>query len=280
MLANTRMYSVNPAAKAAWQQVLLWCLARARLPWQVIDHDPPASISELWARNDIGVMQMCGLPYAVRKPVPRLIAAPVPSPARYGGCAVYFSDLAVRADAPYQRIEDTFGARIGWTLPDSQSGYFALRYYLLQLHQQRKAASGGTTEGQRPGGPLFGEVVPRLIHPRGVIQALLDGRIDVGPLDGYSHDLIRHSEPEIARSIRVLATTTPTAMPPFVSTHPDASEADLQRLREAFLAVHEEPSLAEARSVILLERFALVTPGDYALTRERHDAVLAAPEQW
>ena len=27
-------------------------------------------------------------------------------------------------------------------------------------------------------------------------------------------------------------------MPPFVSTHPDASEADLQRLREAFLAVH------------------------------------------
>ena len=71
VFANTRMYSVNPATKAAWQQVLRWCLARAGLDWPVIDHDPPASISELWARNDIGVMQMCGLPYAVRDPVPR-----------------------------------------------------------------------------------------------------------------------------------------------------------------------------------------------------------------
>lgn len=273
--ANTRMYSVNPAAKAAWQQVLRWCLARADLDWTVIDHDPPASISELWARNDIGVMQMCGLPYAVRDLVPRLIAAPVPSPARYGGRAVYFSDLAVRADAPYQRIEDTFGARIGWTLPDSQSGYFALRYYLLQLHAQRREQSINTH-----GAPLFAEVVPRLIHPRGVIGALLDGRIDVGPLDSYSHDLIRHSEPEIARSIRVLATTAPSAMPPFVCTRPDISDAALQRLREAFFAVHAEPSLIEARKVILLERFAPVAPADYALTRERHDAVRAAAEVW
>ena len=274
-LANTRMYSVNPATKAAWQQVLRWCLARTKLDWPVIDHDPPASISELWARNDMGVMQMCGLPYAVRDPVPRLIAAPVPSLARYGGRAVYFSDLAVRADAPYQRIEDTFGKRIGWTLTDSQSGYFALRYYLLQRHVLRREQSGGA-----PSAPLYAEVVPRLVNPRGVIQALLDGRIDVGPLDSYSHDLIRHTEPEIAKSIRVLTTTTPTAMPPFVSTHADASEADLQRLREAFLAVHEEPSLNEARKVILLERFAPVQCADYALTRERHDAVLAAPEVW
>lgn len=264
------MYSVNAATKAAWQQVLRWCLARAGLSWPVIDHDPPASISELWARNDIGVMQMCGLPYAVRDPVPRLIAAPVPSPGRYGGRAVYFSDLAVRADAPYQRIEDTFGQRIGWTLPDSQSGYFALRHHLLGLH----AAHGSS------GRPLYGEVVPRLVNPRGVIQALLDGRIDVGPLDSFSHDLIRHTEPDIARSIRVIATTAPTAMPPFVCTDASATDEELQRLRAAFLAVHEEPSLADARATILLQRFEPMAPADYALTRQRHDAVLAAPELW
>ena len=279
MFANTRMYSVNPATKAAWQQVLRWCLARAKLDWPVIDHDPPASISELWARNDMGAMQMCGLPYAVRHPVPRLIAAPVPSRARYGGRAVYFTDLAVRADAPFERIEDTFGKRIGWTLTDSQSGYFALRYYLLELHAQHDGA-GLVAPGSPERRPLFGEVVPRLINPRGVIQALLDGRIDVGPLDSYSHDLIRHTEPAVAKSIRILTSTTPTAMPPFVSTHPNASEEEVQRLREAFLTVHEEPSLADARAVILLERFAKVAPADYVLTRERHDAVLAAPELW
>lgn len=270
MFANTRMYSVNAITKAAWQRVLRWCLERAGLPWQVIDHDPPAPIGELWARNDVGVMQMCGLPYTLRHPVPRLIAAPVPSLPRYGGRAVYFSDLAVRADSPYQRIEDTFGRRIGWTLPDSQSGYFALRHHLLALQARQGAA----------GQPLFGEVVPRLVSPRGVIQALLDGRIDVGPLDSFSHDLIRHTEPAVARSIRVIDTTTPTAMPPFVCTDATVTEQDLQRLRDAFVAVHEEPSLADARATILLERFVPVSPADYQPTRQRHDAVLAAAEAW
>ena len=270
MLANTRMYSVNPTTKAAWQRVLRWCLQRADLDWPVIDHDPPASISALWARDDLGVVQMCGLPYSVRAPMPRLIAAPVPSPARYGGRAVYFSDLAVRADAPYQRFEDTFGGRIGWTLTDSQSGYFALRHHLLQLHATRPD----------PAVPLFREVVPQLVNPRGVIQALLEGRIDVGPLDSFSHDLIRHTEPEIAKSIRVIEHTTPTAMPPFVCTDAQASDADLQRLRAAFLSVHDEPSLADARETILLARFVAVEPADYALTRARHDAVVAAAEVW
>jgi ABC-type phosphate/phosphonate transport system substrate-binding protein len=270
MFANTRMYSVNPTTKAAWQRVLRWCLERAGLAWPVLDHDPPASISELWARSDMGLMQMCGLPYALRDPAPRLIAAPVPSPARYSGRAVYFSDLAVRADAPIQRIEDAFGKRIGWTLPDSQSGYFALRHHLLELHA-RPGSSGAA---------LFGEVVPRLVNPRGVIQALLEGRIDIGPLDSFSHDLIRRTEPEVAKQIRVVASTAPTTMPPFVCTHPGVSENELARLRAAFLAVHEEPLLDDARATLLVQRFVAVAPQDYQLTRQRHDAVRAAPELW
>lgn len=270
MFANARMYSVNPATKAAWQQVLRWCLQRAGLDWPVIDHDPPAPIGVLWARQDLGVVQMCGLPYAVRDPVPRLVAAPVPSPARYGNRAVYFSDLAVRADAPYQRLDDTFGGRIGWTLRDSQSGYFALRHHLLQLHRQQPD----------PDRPLYAEVVPQLVNPRGVIQALIEGRIDVGPLDSYSHDLIRHTEPEVARRIRVIAQTTPTTMPPFVCTDAAAPEADLDRLRQAFLAVHAEPSLDDARATLLLARFEAVAPSDYERTRARHDEVLAAAECW
>ena len=113
-----------------------------------------------------------------------------------------------------------------------------------------------------------------------MIQALLDGRIDVGPLDSYSHDLIRDTEPTIARSIRVIATTSPTAMPPFVCTHTAVNDDQLERLRAAFLAVHDEPTLAGARVTILLQRFVAVTPADYEPTRRRHDAVLAAPEVW
>ena len=91
-----------------------------------------------------------------------------------------------------------------------------------------------------PDVPLFAQVVPHLINPRGVIQALLDGRIDVGPLDSYSHDLIRHTEPDVARDIRILTSTAPTAMPPFVCTDVRVSDDQLERLRSVFARVTQD----------------------------------------
>jgi hypothetical protein len=116
MLVNARMYSVAPAAKAAWRKLLGWILERSALRMQIVDHDPPAALADLWQRPDLGCAMMCGLPYSLRNPRPILIAAPVPSPARYAGRAVYFSDIAVRADAPYRTLEDTFGSVCGYTL--------------------------------------------------------------------------------------------------------------------------------------------------------------------
>src|SRR5437016_2783550 len=106
-VANARMYSVTPAVKAAWHELLAWVLLQADLDWQVIDHDPPAPLSQLWARDDLGLALMCGLPFSKREPQPTLLAAPIPSPQRYGGQPVYMTDLVVRADAPYRSIEDT-----------------------------------------------------------------------------------------------------------------------------------------------------------------------------
>jgi ABC-type phosphate/phosphonate transport system substrate-binding protein len=72
----------------------------------------------------------------------------VPSPDRYGGRPVYFSDLVVRADAPYRTLEDTFGGVVGYTLADSMSGGVALRHHLAPYAQARREAVAG-----RGGGP-------------------------------------------------------------------------------------------------------------------------------
>src|SRR5687768_4606717 len=121
------MYSATPAVKQAWKAVLQWVMPRAGLDWELLDHDAPAPLSELWARDDLGLAMMCGLPYSQRAPRPALIAAPLPSPERYGGRPVYFTDIAVRADAPYRSLEDTFGGVVGYTLDDSMSGCVAFR---------------------------------------------------------------------------------------------------------------------------------------------------------
>lgn len=265
-IANARMYSVDAVAAPAWRRLLTWVLHRAELSWEVIDHAAPAPMAALWSRDDLGAALMCGLPYSLRTPRPQLIAAPVPSPARYANRPCYMTDLAVRADSAASTIEDTFGGRIGFTVNDSQSGYFALRHFLLPYQQ-------------RQGGALYREVEGGLLNARGVVDALVARKIDVGPLDSYSHDLLRHLEPDYAGQVRVIASTPPTAMPAFVSTA-DLDDAVLGRLRDAFVAVEGARDLADERATLLLRRFVLPAAADYAPLRERHDALIAAPEVW
>jgi ABC-type phosphate/phosphonate transport system substrate-binding protein len=264
-LANARMYSVTPAAKAAWREVLAWVLEHAGVAAEFVDHDPPKRLSELWARDDLGAVMMCGLPFSLRPQRPTILAAPVPSLPRYGGQASYCSDLAVRADSPARTLADTFGGRAGYTLKDSQSGYFVLRHHLMTRH---------------PDVPVpYREIVGGLMNPRGVIKALAEGRIDVGPLDGYCHDLIRDGDPAFAAQVRVLESTDPTPMPPIVATAP-LDAATVERLRAAFLDVAGARALERARATLLLDRFVVPEAKDYDLTRQRAHAVEAGAPQW
>src|SRR5439155_10497533 len=114
------------------------------------------------------------------------------------------SDIAVKADSPHRTVEDSFGGVAGYTLKDSQSGYFAFRTLLLTRYP----------------GAKYRKIVGGLLNPRGIINALVQGEIDVGPLDGYVFDLMRAGDPAFASQVRVIATTDPTPMPPLVATAP------------------------------------------------------------
>lgn len=264
MIVNARMYCVTPAAKAAWHELLAWIMARAGVAWDFVDHDPPRLLADLWAREDMGLVMMCGLPFSRRVPPAVVIAAPVPTPPQYGGQSIYMSYLAVRADAPYTRLEDTFGRIAGYTLKDSQSGYFAFRHHLLRCFGR---------DDQYP------KIVGGLLNPRGVVQALADGRIDVGPLDSYVFDLIRASDAAFAAQVKVIAATDPTPMPGIVCSG-QLDAGTLERLRAACLEVAAEPGLAAVRATLLLERFVVPDPGAYRVQDQRAKVVEAAAEKW
>src|SRR6476659_3578072 len=91
MIANARMYSVTPEVGALWRRLLGEVLAKADPAVEIVDHAPPAPIAELWARPDKAAVFMCGLPQSLSVPRPVLVAAPVPSPAAYGGRACYWT---------------------------------------------------------------------------------------------------------------------------------------------------------------------------------------------
>jgi ABC-type phosphate/phosphonate transport system substrate-binding protein len=263
MIVNARMYSATPQAKAAWKRVLGWVLARARLEWEVFDHEAPAPLSELWARDDLGCAMMCGLPYSQRRPQPKIVAAPVPSPARYDGRPIYFTDIVVRSDSKYSKLEDTFGAVVGYTLEDSMSGYVALRRHLLRFRSKNKPK-------------LYRAAVGGLLNARRVIEALHERRIDVGPLDSYYHDLIRHHEPDFAAKVRVIATTAEAPIPPLVST----SKETMLGLQEALLAAGDAPELAADRAVLLLDRFTVPDEAEYRVFDTYLSEARQYPDLW
>ena len=265
MLVNARMYSVTPAATAAWKTLFDWVLARAGVKGEWFSHDAPKPISALWARDDLACVQMCGLPFSLREPKATLLAAPVPSLPDYAGRSVYWSYIAVKADAPYRKLDDTFGKTAGYTVKDSQSGYFAFRHHLMQ---------------RSPGKTPYAKIVGGLINPRGVVSALVDGRIDVGPLDSYVFDLIRAGDPAFAAQVRIIDTTDPTPMPPVIATSPALAPEAIQRLREAFVAASTEPELAEARKALLVSRFILPDPASFNVQKQRHDQVVAQGDPW
>ena len=95
----------------------------------------------------------------------------------------------------------------------------------------------------------------------------------------HEHDILRFHEPALAAGARVLETTAPTPIPPFVATGP-VDDATLGRLQDSFLAVADERSLDRPRAALQLRGFAITRPEDYELQRRRAETVEASGEEW
>ncbi len=253
-IASARMYAVSAAAADTWRELLLQLARRARMPLQIVDHPAPASIAELWARNDKAAVFMCGLPYSRAAPQPQLLAAPVPSAPEFRGQPLYWSEFVVATESAHRSLEDTFGGRIAFTSPESQSGFAAPLRHLRE-------ASDGT--------PPYREVIAPQITPQGALAAVADGRADIAAIDAYSLQLLRRFAPELAARVRVVARTEPRPIPPLVASQP------FQPLTDAFLAAHQDPALHSLLADLRLSRFVQPEAAAYRQLQQEFEATLA-----
>ena len=261
-VANARMYAVAPEAEAAWRELIARVASDAGVALDYIEYPAPQPLEALWRRPDLGCVQMCGYPIALRLADVQPIAAPIPRADWAEGHAVYRTDLIVRADAPFRTLADTFGGVFGWTVAHSHSGFNAPRHHLLR---HRSA--------ERP--TLYREVRKNLITARAVLDAVRDGRIDVGPLDAYWHMLIRRWRPELADGLRVLESTATAPMPAFVAA-PAMPARDVVALRAGFIGAAERAWFGSLGDALLIDGFAPVTRGSFARTLAWDQEAIAA----
>jgi ABC-type phosphate/phosphonate transport system substrate-binding protein len=230
-------------------------LDKAHVPIDIVDHAPPAPISELWKRPDKAAVFMCGLPWSLATPRPTLVAAPRPSPQAYGGRACYWTDLVVRADSPFQSLEQTFGHRLALTTPESQSGYAAPLHALM--------AHGGDK-------PLYREIIEPRFTPMGALSAVIENKAEVAPLDSYALALLVKYAPELSAQVRVIKSTEPTAIPAVV-----ASGQAPAGVAAAFLAAGAEAPTRMLMDQLLLHSFARPEAEAYDALRERFSTMQA-----
>ncbi len=297
MFANARMYSASPEAADLWRRLLTAIAGQAGVSLALLEHPAPAPMGDLWRRPDKGAVFMCGLPFALADPPLALVAAPVPAPAEFGDRAEYWSEFVVRADSDFKTVDDTFGHRIAFTVPDSQSGCVAALHYFRTEHAARGA--GGPAPNRAPMGrgppdrapmgrrapegrppdrvPLYREVIAPTITPLGALTAVVRGSADVAPIDAYAFALLQRYRSDLTSQVRVVGRTGGTAIPPLVASAPTVpaptpGEPAADALRAAFLAAHRDPALRGLMDGLALRRFARPDPSGYSVLRERYEA--------
>jgi ABC-type phosphate/phosphonate transport system substrate-binding protein len=264
---NARMYAVTPAVENTWRTLLEHVTHDAGVSLDYLPYPAPQPLEALWRRADLGAVFMCGYPVMLGIAPVEVLAAPIPALAWANGQPLYRTDLIVRAAASYRTLEDTFGGRLGWTVEHSHSGFNALRHHLLPFRSALQPR-------------LYHEIQGHLVTARNVLEAVRDGRIDIGPLDAYWHALLARHAPQLTEGVRVLASTALAPIPAFVAaagTPPDLT----QRLREAFSQAAQRSWFAALAEPLLLKGFAAVTKESFAPLaawhREAIDAGYAYP---
>jgi hypothetical protein len=249
-VANARMYSVNPQATSAWKELFAWLSRESGVELDVVDHAFPLPLSDLWSRADLACafhvrISLCADDPAATTGCSRSAKAPVP------GRPVTPRVFSFGRISEYFSIEDTFDRRVGYTVEDSHSGYNALRHHLLPYYRQR-------------GGKLYRQSIGPLTTPRRVIEALLAGDIDVGPVDGYALDLMLRHQAKLGSRIRIIATTDPAPIP-FLVAASGCPDEIVSRLQAALASFAGMPACADLRDRLCLDGFAPVATGDYGL---------------
>ncbi|ENN88102.1 ABC-type phosphate/phosphonate transport system [Rhizobium freirei PRF 81] len=188
----------------------------------------------------MGAVFMCGFPFsklaATERPVP--LVAPVSLADWAKGQPVYASHIVAAREKPFAEA-DLATLRWGWTVRDSQSGYNAPREFFAEI------ANGHSAH----------EAIGPLLNPRGVVEAIRAGAIDVGAIDAYAYQLLELHEPDLIAPLRVIATTRPAPFPLFVAARQQPSER-IDALQAALLDAHRSPEASDILSSLGLAGFA------------------------
>ncbi len=235
MLVSLPMYD-HPAVQGATDRY--WQAIRKALGEGPEDLNRSDDLWEQWRSPELLLSQTCGYPYRARlHGHVTLVGTP-----DYGlpecGPGEYNSVFVVRADDERETLSDFEGATFAYNEPLSQSGW------------------AGPMMHARKAGMSFGDFTKTGGHPFSA-QVVAKGQADLAALDALSWKLMQ-SHDAFAHDLRVLATTAPTPVLPYIT----ALQRDPEPIRSAIVQAIDVLS-QDDRETLSLKGVVQIEAGDY-----------------
>ncbi len=252
MLRFTSCMAAN--SESVCRQITDYMGAQLNCPTEFVGDIPWQERERQLDDGKIQVGWICGLPYVWKadQSLPlELLVAPVMQGERYQNQPVYFSDVVIRQDRAWERLDQLQGASWAYNEAGSHSGYYLTRYML--------AASG-------KGSGFFGQAIASGAH-QSSLQMVLTGAVDASAIDSTVLELELKRQPELAAQIRIIDTFGPSPIPPWlVST---AVPVTLRtQLRQSFLEMHTHLAGQAILAQGLIDHFVAVADSDYNPIRQ------------
>lgn len=205
---------------------------------------------------------VCGLPYVHYTrltPAPiEAIAAPVLQGERFQNRPIYFSDVIVHRDSPFQSFADLRGRSWAYNEPLSQSGYGITRYWLTRL---------GVTQG------YFSDVIQAGFHQK-AIRMVYRGDVDASAIDAQVLAVELRDHPQLAEQLRIIDSFGPSTIQPLTAARNMAAGLK-QDIQAALADMHQAVDARTYLDMGLIDRIVTVSDADYDDIRE----MLAACER-
>lgn len=254
-IRNPRFVNLQaPNAAPFWRAVATWLGEATRRPISLETDGHWTDWRDRLATGEVELGTICGSYYvswaAEQPPAVTLLAAPVMAGSRYGGRPVYFSDVVVRADSPFEVLEDLAEGRWAYNEPHSYSGK-------LVLHHEMALRGWGPS--------FFGSLVESGSHETS-LSLVAAGAVDAAAIDSVVLAAELRARPERAAAFRVLTSWGPNPMPPVVASRA-VSPAWQARYRATLLAMHQDPAGRRILAAAGVAGFAPVEDADYDALR-------------
>lgn len=173
---------------------------------------------------------VCSVPYLLLAATGRMrmevVAAPLLRGRRYGGRAIYFSDVVVRADSAHRTLDDLRGTRWAFNEPYSHSGF------LVVLHEMA---------GRPDADSFLGEAVEAGFHDES-LRMVLDGQVAWAAIDSQVLAIRMRTEPSLRRRLRVVAILGPSTIQPVVASSRRLTRAERAAVTDALTRLHDAPA--------------------------------------